>query len=225
MARAVDTSECGAKCQDTMPAAVSHDEESSLLWTDSRLPNINSGSFGSCLIIPSVDICIPIAESGYSGWGYSLFPRQGLCNLVISRQIMNMSVTRSTTPTDIQPVEAAEFQPLNAFRKYRSNRRDISDMFRLQNTHLFIHPQAETEKLKNSMKLSPSSQATVAQSFKNLPAFYATPKVHCRVHNSSPLIPLLSQIDPVYNTPFYLLKISHETPIWIPLLPICDTSF
>jgi len=33
------------------------------------------------------------------------------------------------------------------------------------------------------------------------------PNVHCRVHNSPPLVHLLRQLNPAYATPYYLLKI------------------
>jgi hypothetical protein len=45
------------------------------------------------------------------------------------------------------------------------------------------------------------------QPFRKFPAILRNPKVHHRVHKSPPLVPILSQFDPVHTIASYLSKI------------------
>jgi hypothetical protein len=54
------------------------------------------------------------------------------------------------------------------------------------------------------MVLRPSRDAASFAATQELPSIFCNPKVFYRVHKSPPLLPILSQINPVRTTPSYL---------------------
>jgi hypothetical protein len=56
------------------------------------------------------------------------------------------------------------------------------------------------------MEVSPSGEAANYATTWELPNILWKPKVHYRVHKTSSMVPILSQIDPVRTTPSYLPK-------------------
>jgi hypothetical protein len=55
--------------------------------------------------------------------------------------------------------------------------------------------------------LSPSSEAANCAATQELPSLLLNPKVHYHVHKSPPLVPILTQIEPVHTIPFSLRSI------------------
>jgi hypothetical protein len=58
------------------------------------------------------------------------------------------------------------------------------------------------------MELSPSREAASCAAIQEIPNILQNLKFHSRVHKNPPLVPILSQINPVHITTSYLFKIN-----------------
>jgi len=69
------------------------------------------------------------------------------------------------------------------------------------------------EQLHSYREESSSWEANSSSSRQEIPRILWNPKIHYRIENSLPLIPILSQIIPVHALPNNFFKILHDRPL------------
>jgi hypothetical protein len=74
------------------------------------------------------------------------------------------------------------------------------------------------------MELSTSREGANCATIQELPSILMYTKVHYRVHKSPPLVPILSQVDPVHTIPSCLSKIYFNI-VHPPCLPLPSGLF
>jgi hypothetical protein len=68
--------------------------------------------------------------------------------------------------------------------------------------------------ITNSMKLSPAWEATCCSATQEFRNILWNPEVHYVVHQSCPVVPVMSQMNSVHTTPSYFLTIHLNIILW-----------
>jgi hypothetical protein len=75
------------------------------------------------------------------------------------------------------------------------------------------------------MELSPSSETASCATTQEFSSILWNLKIHCCVHNSTPLVPILSQMNLVHTTQSYLPKMHLNSPsTYAYVLLVCETG-